>query len=178
MIFTGTTHSKNGFTLIEMIITIVVISIALSAMLGAFSSSMSRSADPMWRNKTIKLAQLYLDEILSKRFDENTPVGGVPAAGGAGAPALTACGSLGAEVGEVRATYDDVDDFHNATAAIPVGASGALDTSYDNYLIAVEVICDGTAASVNGNQHAKRIKVTVTPPGQSTMDFYAYKGNY
>lgn len=171
-------YGSNGFTLIELIITIVVISIALVAMLGAFSSSMARSADPMWRNKTIKLAQLYLDEVLSKKYDENTPVGGVPAAGSAGAPALTACGSLGSETGEVRATYDDVDDYDGVVDAPPVAVNGALDASYTNYAVSVAVVCDGTAASVNGNQHAKKIKITVTPPAQGAMDFYTYKGNY
>lgn len=168
-------HSKNGFTLIEMVITIVVISIALAAMLGAFSSAMSHSADPMWRNKTIKLAQLYLDEILSKRFDENSPVGGVPA------NAATSCTSLGKDGAEIRATYDDVDDFHNTTDTTPVGASGSLDASYANYLIAVDITCDDADGAVNrsgSNVHAKRIKVSITPPGQSTMVFYAYKGNY
>lgn len=170
---------SNGFTLIELIITIVVISIALAAMLGVFSSSMSRSADPMWRNKSIKLAQLYLDEVLSKKFDENTPVGGEPAAGsGGGAPALTACGSLGSEAGEVRATYDDVDDYDGLADSPPVAVNGALDSSYGSYSVSVVVVCDGTAASVNGNQHAKKIKVTVTAPAQGAMDFYTYKGNY
>ena len=175
MTFAGTSRSKTGFTLIELVITIVVISIALAAMLGAFSGAMTHSADPMWRNKTIKLAQLYLDEILSKRFDENSPVGGVPAS------ATTSCTSIGADGAETRATYDDVDDFHNTTASAPVGASGALDASYDNYLIAVEVACDNAGGAVNSSGsdiHAKRIKVSVTPPGQSTMVFYAYKGNY
>ena len=175
MILTATPRSQSGFTLIEMVITIVVISIALSAMLGAFSGAMSHSADPLWQNKTIKLAQLYLDEILSKRFDENSPVGGVPA------NASTSCASIGADAAEVRATYDDVDDFHNMTNLRPVGANGALDVSYDNYLIAVEVACDDVGGAVNSSGsdiHAKRIKVSVTPPGQSTMVFYAYKGNY
>ncbi len=175
MILAGTSRSQSGFTLIELVITIVVISIALAAMLGAFSSAMTHSADPMWRNKTIKLAQLYLDEILSKRFDENSPVGGVPA------NATTSCTSIGADVGEIRATYDDVDDFHNTTALAPVGASGSLHSSYDNYLITVEVACDNADGAVNSNGtdiHAKRIKVSITPPGQSTMVFYAYKGNY
>ncbi len=174
----GCAGCSNGFTLIELIITIVVISIALAAMLGAFSSSMSRSADPMWRNKTIKLAQLYLDEVLSKKYDENTPVGGVPAAGSSGGAALTACGSLGSEAGEVRATYDDVDDYDGVTDNPPVAVNGALDASYANYTVSVVVVCDGTAASVNGNQHAKKIKITVMPPAQGAMDFYTYKGNY
>ncbi|PCJ36334.1 MAG: MSHA biogenesis protein MshD [Moraxellaceae bacterium] len=157
----------------ELVITIVVISIALVAMVGAFSGSMSRSADPMWRNKTIKLAQLYLDEIHSKRYDENTPIGGVPAAA-----VPTSCSSLGPEAGETRATFDDVDDYDGLSGSPPTGVNGALHSSYDNYVVTITVSCDGTAASVNGNQHAKKIKVSITPPAEGTMDFFVYKGNY
>ena len=167
---------QKGFTLIELIITIVVISIALAGMLGAFSSSMARSADPLWRNKTIKLAQLYMDEILSKRYDENTPVGGMPAA------ATISCQPFSADSGELnnRALYDDVDDY-SGLSGIPEGINGALDASYDNYQIAVTVTCDNAAGAVNSNGaniHAKRIEIAVTPPGKSAMHFFAYKGNF
>lgn len=171
----GVSNNNKGFTLIELVITIVVMSIALAAMLGAFSSSMSRSADPLWRNKSIKLAQLYLDEILSKRYDENTPIGGVPAV------TVTSCASLGKDGIEVRATYDDVDDFDNTADNPPVGAGGGLDSSYQDYLVEVQVTCDDAAGAVNSSgihDHAKRIAVTVTPPGQAAMTFYVYKGNY
>lgn len=166
----------KGFTLIELIITIVVISIALAAMLGAFSSSMARSADPMWRNKTIKLAQLYMDEILSKRYDESTPIGGVPAA------TAVSCQPFSADTGELnnRALYDDVDDYDGLSER-PVGVNGALDASYDNYQVAVTVTCDNAAGAVNSNGaniHAKRIEVAVTPPGKSAMQFFVYKGNF
>lgn len=162
----------KGVTLIELVIAIVVMSVALVGMLSTFGGNMSRSADPLWRNKAIKISQIYLDEILSKRYDENTPVGGVPAA------TTLSCGSLGTDTGESSsALYDDVDDYHGYSGA-PVGTSGALDSSYDNYTVSIVVTCDGTNASVVGNDNAKKIAVTVTPPGQSAITFYAYRGNY
>ena len=174
-----TQRSSKGATLIELIITIVIMSIAMAAMLSAFSSSMSRSADPMWRNKSLKLAYLYLDEILSKNYDESTPVGGIPAS------TSIDCNNLGDEGAETRSTYDDVDDYDGLVDAPPINVSNNLHASYDNYQVAVSVGCEADNDSdgfgdVSGlaYEEAKLITVSVTPPGQPAMSFSAYKGNY
>jgi len=161
----------SGVTLIEMVITIVILSIAITAMLGAFSNSMQHSADPMWQFKSIKLAQLYLDEILSKKFDTTTPLGGQPAS------TTVNCAAMGPESGETRATYDDVDDYYNMTNVVPTKVSGALDPSYSGYRIHVFVGCAGTDAGLP-TADLKRITITITPPGQKSMDFTVYKGNF
>ena len=165
-------RSQAGVTLIELIISIVVISIALVAVLTSFSFSVSQSADPLWRNKSLKLAQLYLDEILARAYDESTPVGGLPPV------ASPSCSGLGPESGETRATYDDVDDYNGVNDAPPVSLIGAIDSSYGSYRVQVSVSCDGGTVSASGNSHAKKILVRVTPPGESTIAFAAYKGNF
>ena len=47
---------QTGVTLVELVISIIIISIAMVALMNAFSVSMQGSADPLWRNKTLKLA--------------------------------------------------------------------------------------------------------------------------
>jgi len=164
---------QQGVTLVELVISIVIMSIAMVAMMNSFSVSMSHSADPLWRNKTLKLAQLYLDEILSKAYDENTPLGGIPAL------TTPSCASLGPDGTEARADYDDVDDYHGISNQTPVSLVGSLDSSYDDYSVSVTVECDTAGnVSASGNNHAKKITVEVTPPNSSTMTFAAYKGNY
>ncbi len=168
---------QKGVTLIELVISIVILSIALVAVMNSFSVSMKHSADPLWRNKTLKLAQLYLDEILSKNYDHATPVGGVPPV------AAPLCTGLGPETGETRATFNDVDDYHNygitdPSDARPTSLTTALHASYDNYTATVTVSCDGTTVGASGNNHAKKITLTITPPGQSAVVFAAYKGNF
>jgi len=186
------TNSKKqqGVTLIELVISIVVLSIAMVAMMNSFSLSMSHSADPLWRNKTLKLAQLYLDEILAKNYDELTPVGGMPY------EANPSCASLGENGTEIRATYDDVDDYNGSTGGVthnpPTSIDGSLDPSYAQFSVRIVISCDGARvgalddAGASANNHAKKITVTVAPFGQSVVSplgenaivFAAYKGNY
>ncbi len=166
---------QRGVTLIELVISIVIISIAMVAVLNSFSVSMTHSSDPLWRNKTLKLAQLYLDEILAKNYDHNTPVGGLPEVSN------PSCASLGPDAGEDRTNYNDVDDYHGTADSPPVSIIGSLDASYANYSVSVTVVCDGTnvgAGGVPANNQAKLITVQVTPPGESAVAFAVYKGNF
>jgi MSHA pilin protein MshD len=167
---------QQGVTLVELVISIVILSIAMVTLMSSFSLTMSHSADPLWRNKTLKLGQLYLDEILAKKYDELTPIGGLPFI------VSPSCASLGPDgappIGETRATYDDVDDYHGITNSVPTSLTASLDSSYDNYRVTITVACDGTDVGASGNNHAKLITVIVTPPNQNPFTFAAYKGNY
>lgn len=172
-------HSRQkGVTLVELVISIVVLSIAMVALMNAFSVSMSSSGDSLWRNKTLKLAQLYLDEILSKNYDHNTPLGGLPFV------ASPSCTGLGPDAGETdRAEFNDVDDYHGLTESPPLSLNGVLDASYSTYSVSISVICDGAAVfAMNSygvsNAQAKKISVTITPPNQVPQTFAVYKGNY
>jgi len=166
---------QKGVTLIELVISIVILSIAFVAMMRSFSFSIGHSADPLWRNKTLKLGQLYLDEILAKNYDDSTPLGGEPFV------TNPSCLALGPETGEVRATYDDVDDYNGISNVVPTSLTGSLDSSYSSYRVSILVVCDGLTVNVTGatpQNNAKKITVTVTPPGQSAVNFSVYKGNY
>ena len=163
-------HSRpqRGMTLVEMVISIVLISIAITAVLSVFSTSMGRSSDPLWKNKSLKLAQLYLDEILSKKYDASTPLGGIPAST-----------SISCDVpfgGGDRSLFDNVDDFNGVNDAPPELVTGAL-SDYAGYRVQVVVTCAGGEVGV-ANDNAKRITVTVTPPNQPSMPFSVYRGNF
>jgi len=171
----STKQKQRGVTLIELVISIVVLSFAIVAMLNAFSISISHSADPLWRNKSLKLAQLYLDEILAKKYDESTPLGGVPAV----ISPDCSSGYLGADTGETRDIFNDVDDYDDLTDSPPKDIDGnSLGASYSAYSVSIEVVCDDGKVEASADIHAKKITVTVTPPGESPMTFAAYKGNY
>lgn len=179
----GRLRFQQGVTLIELVISIVILSIAMVAVMNSFSVTMKHSADPLWRNKTLKLAQLYLDEILAKNYDHSTPVGGVPLVA---SPSCTATylgpDSPGGTL-ETRAVFNDVDDYDqygitDPDDARPTSLTGALDSSYSSYSVTVSVECDGGTVAASGASHAKKVTVSITPPGQSTMTFAAYKGNF
>ena len=69
-------RNNRGFTLIETVIFIVVVGIALSSIVFLFTTTVGHSHEPLIRQKAIAVASAYMDEILSKRWDENTPMGG------------------------------------------------------------------------------------------------------
>ena len=90
---------QRGITLIELVITIVVLSIALTAITLTLSEGISRSSDTLLELRAVALAQAYLDEVVGKRFDENSANTGVPpcrAPGTAGVPLDGICTAPGA----------------------------------------------------------------------------------
>ena len=171
-------RQQRGVTLVELVISIIIISIAMVALLNAFSVSMLGSPDPLWRNKTLKLAQLYLDEILAKNYDHTTPVGGVPVEENPN------CTNLGRDGSEDREDYNDVDDYAEINNEVPKSLIASLDSSYSEYRVGVEVVCVGDQVgavdenNASDSDQTKKITVTITPPGRSAISFAVYKANF
>ena len=67
------TPDSKGFTLIETIITLVVLSIAAVGVLSVFTVGIKGSADPLLLNQAISLAQEKMDTIIGDR--QNTARG-------------------------------------------------------------------------------------------------------
>lgn len=167
-LFSGSVYSKRqrGVTLVELVITIVIVSIAMVASLKSFSIISGRSSDSMIQSRTLDLAQIYMDEILAKNFDESTGVGGIPTYTGA-------CRVT--DDGESRGNYDDVDDF-NVVNESPSFVDQNLSTLYANFNVVVNVSCDNSVG-VNADG-AKRIDIIISDPGGNQSRFSAYKGNF
>ena len=115
---------QSGISLIELVIFIVIISVALTGITLIYINATRYSADPMMRIRSIELAQSTLEEILLKAYDNNTPVGGgcVQMSNAA----TTRCTSgvtpasdpdaptpLGTDGEATRSLYNDVDDYTN-----------------------------------------------------------------
>ena len=64
-----------AYSLIELIITMVVSSVAMVIFYNVFSQSQVNSVSPIMQVKALELGQAYLEEISLKRFDENSPAG-------------------------------------------------------------------------------------------------------
>lgn len=153
----------RGITLVELLIFIVIISVALVTFLSVFGFQVANSVDPAARVRALERGQAVLDEILSRKFDENTPTGGVPACNSSGAPA---CSTMTAD-----ADFDDVADY-----------SGFTDTTDPNYPVSVQVMEAGDelpgGASGLSPEHARLITVTVSIPGGETLSLSAYRANF
>ena len=76
-----TRQQNQGFTLIEIVITIVILG-AVAGILVPFFNAIVHSPDPVIRERAISLGQSMMDEIMAKKWDENTPMGGGPICSG------------------------------------------------------------------------------------------------
>ena len=165
--YSGALKQQRGVTLIELVITIVLISIAISGVVGVFSLVVGRSADTLFQSRTTAIGQAYLDEILSRRFDQSTGTGGVPPYDG------TCRVQPG---GGDRDKFGVVDDYDDINGESPQLASGDFGVEYSAFSVSVAVTCSGSEVSVG--EDAKRIDVTVNPPQGPEMVFTAYRGNF
>jgi MSHA pilin protein MshD len=161
--------AHGGVTLVEMVVVIVILAIALTTITQMVSQATVQGAFTYDETMAIELGQSYVSEIMGRRYDENSPLGGVPPCG---APSAAAC-STSFNDGESRANYDDVDDY-DGLDELPqrVDGSGGVEArgGYENFRVAVSV---SQATST-----AKRITVTVTQPNSESIDFTVYKTNF
>lgn len=192
ILFAPAIKCKSGFTLIELVITLIIFSFTL-LLIFPFIQAIERSGDPIVRERTVALGQALMDEILSRRWDENTLVGGGPLCSGEGGvgrgtksygTALAACpdvsannlnasASPGAEAGETRQTYDDVDDYNSmATETDTFTDQAGVSFTYTGYSrsVAVDYVSSSvttvtsTTPSAGTTTDTKRIRVTVSNP--------------
>ncbi|WP_312515651.1 prepilin-type N-terminal cleavage/methylation domain-containing protein [Stutzerimonas nitrititolerans] len=63
-------RKQRGLTLVELVITIVIIGIAAAALFSAMASITGRSADPMLRQQSLALAESYLEAISARPYAE------------------------------------------------------------------------------------------------------------
>ena len=167
---------QRGVTLVELVVSIVVISVGLAGILVVLERTTRSSAEPMVQHQAVAVAEAYLEEILLKPFDE-TAASGDPE----GAP--------GPEADEANRTlFDDVNDYHNlanngcvaTTPACPALGDCACDhngapvSSLRGYAVTVDV---DTAALLNGEPSA-RVQVNVTGPGGVSLSLSGYRTNY
>jgi MSHA pilin protein MshD len=165
-------EQQQGATLIELVMTIVIISVAIAGVVGAFSLIAGRSADPLNQTRAVALSQLYMDEILAKQFADKSPVGG-----GAVDEAKADCSTIGAD-GESRSTFNDVDDYDILDNDPPQNSEEDPLGGYSNFRVSVSVQCAGAEVDLAQDYQAKRIDITITDPSGNDYLFSAYRGNF
>jgi len=110
---------KKGFSLIELIISMVILGFVLMSLIKVFSDLTVTSVQPDYRYTQSMLGQELLEEIRSKRFDELE----YKDANGNWST------SMGVDAGETagnKSTFDDVDDFNSFSETLSSPFSGFL----------------------------------------------------
>lgn len=172
--------SAKGFTLIELVVGMVITAISLAMLSALIYPQLQRSVNPILAVRAAELGQALMEEILAKRFDENSPLGGMPAC------SADCSSTLGADGSETRLDFDDVDDFNvycGSQFAIQT-ALGITPAEFARYRMEICVNYDGDFdGNTDTGTNAKLITVSVFPPlaggGQDApISFSAYKGNF
>lgn len=136
---TFSAHRQHGVTLVELLVSIVIVSIAASGVLGVLSMTTAASADPMIRHQAAAIAEAYLEEIMLKPISDPDGVDGEAA----------------------RADFDDLDDYNGLVDTGVRDQFGAPIAALGSYNVGVSVAPSSGLPSVPVAD-ALRVDVVVT----------------
>lgn len=111
----------SGMTLIEMVMTIVVLGIAIPALLRSFADVSWRSVRSETLADGMYYAQGLMEEIMSKKFDELSGASRT-------APLMYESGESRSGIG--AQSFDDVDDYNGFTDSPAPGYSRCVTVDY------------------------------------------------
>lgn len=155
-------NQQQGVSLIELLMFMVIVSVAVAGVLQVMNRVASSSADPMLRKQAIAVAESVLEEIELKVFTE-------PAPGGFTGPLNMAN----------RANFDSVADYNGLStgvAGITSASTGAVIPGLGAYNFTVAVVPTALGAIPAAN--SVLITVTVTDPRGQAVQISSYRTSY
>jgi len=150
---------EAGTSLIELVVAIVVISIALTGTLLVVDTTTRRSADPMLERQAMSIADAYLREILQKDFLDPDS------------------GSLCPTAEAQRRLYDNICDYNGLSETGARDQSGAAVTGLGGYQISISVDQTANLAGVSGSSNVLRVDASVTDPAGRVVRLSGYRTN-
>jgi MSHA pilin protein MshD len=141
-----------GFTLVEVIVAIAIIAVAVGGVMLVFVVALTHSADPQQQQQAVAIAEGYLDEILSRAYDDPD----------------------GTDAGETRGTFDDVLDYDGLDQA-PRDQDGGTLAGLGSYRVRVTVVDSSALGPPGQTVPARRIDVRVTAPPLVDTTISAYR---
>lgn len=169
---------RGGFTLIELILAVAILSIGVTAFLNQVVNVTAHGADPMLQQQAHAIAQSYLEEVLGQPFcdpDFSTSCRSACTSSSACSTCNTAEGSRGAY--DAVCDYDGLADSTGARdyTGAAVGGLGAYNIS-----VAVDDSAVSLSGLSSGSGQIVEVTVTVTHDTQAAINdvLKAYKVNY
>lgn len=145
-------NKQQGATLVELIISIVIISTALAGVLGLINVTVLHSANPIMQQQAIAIAEAYLEEIT----------------------AMPIIDPDGSNAGESRATFDNVDDYHGLSDIGVIDQAGNVMAALSDYTVDVDI----SQHTINGLANMRVITVNVSRIGTMPITLTAYRAPY
>lgn len=139
---------QRGVTLIELVVSMVIIGIAVAGILKVMEVTTRASADPMIQHQAVAIAEAYMEEILTKSYVAGPGTG-------------------------TRDQFDDVDDYAGLPDTVVRDQMGNAIAGLGDYAVAV-AIADTTLDGIN----AKQVDVTVTHSNLVNITLTGYRTNY
>jgi len=145
---TAPLDAQKGVTLIELVISMLIISVALVGILTVMQLTTRHSVDPLLQRQAVAIAEAYLEEITSQAYSGSSSAG--------------------------RANFDDVDDYNGLSDNGVHDQNGNLVSGLSHYTVSVSV----SAATLADSLPAKQITVSVSSSARSDVSLVAYKVQY
>ena len=145
---------EEGVTLVELIVAMVIVTVALAGVLSVMNFTTGHSADAVLQQQSVAIAEAYMEEITLKNYID-------PDADGEAN----------------RALYDDVDDYNGLTDNGARDQNGNAISGLENYSVSVSVTGQNYGPSgleVSG----LKIAVTVTDPAGETLTLSGFRADY
>lgn len=146
---------QDGATLVELLVSIVIVSIAASTILGVIAMTTAGSADPMIRHQAAAIAEAYLEEVLLKPLTDPNGIDGEGA----------------------RADFDDLDDYDGLSDAGARDQFGNPIAGLDAYNVAISVTPSAALAAVPAAD-AMRVDITVTHASDVNFVLSGYRTRF
>lgn len=127
----------------------LIVSIGLIGILSVINLTVANSANPIVQHQALAIAESYLEEITLQAYSGTSS--------------------------SARANYDDVDDYHGLSDTGVRDQNGNAIASLSQYNVAVTV---SAAMTLSGGVNAKKVSVTVTGPGATSLTLVGYRANY
>lgn len=146
----------RGYTLVELVVSMTIISVALLGTLMAINTATLSSADPLILQQAISISESYLEEITAKDF----PTAVCPPG--------------------TRATFTNICQY-NGLSEPPTDQTGTVVSGLGGYTVSVTL--DSSTASLGSptltaGTQVVRIDVNVSHIGMQNMTFSVYRTSY
>jgi len=173
---------QRGVTMIELIMFIVIVSVALASIMAVMRLTTANSADPLRRKQALMIAEGLLEEVRSAGFtrcDPSDPVFDDPAN-----PPCTIPENWGQAAPEplYPRPFDNVNDYVAAGVLVDVSGQPIAVNGYTATLTVtpVQIAANGLSAAAGSaaNTDALRIRVSVAFGGDAPVVLDTYRTRY
>jgi MSHA pilin protein MshD len=167
---TSATNCQRGLTLIELIVFMVIVSVALAGVLVSLNVSVRNSADPLQSKQALAIAEGLMEEIQLKSYCDPD---------GVGTDMTTTPPTCGTNTIEARASRDAVDDFDTTIddGLATVITTDLLGTAFPAFVTSVTV--EVSSASLGpAAVPVRRVIVRVNYGSGNTISLTGYRANF